>query len=220
MMMEILTILNWLRKNSNIAIKAFLLAAVGVLLSAGIILHKQNKKLSEALEIAQNNVEAYQGALNGSQQAFNVLKMDMTQLSQQNDELLHKIDSVRKENNIKAKHINTAATQTQTLVVNASKEIKGDIVEILKDTTYIDSLYYNPLTKVYYNIGKDSVNIKLDVKNTQYLYVYSKKQYKNKKNFFKRLITFDFKKKTTYQYKIVNTNELLKEDSIRVIEKI
>jgi len=34
----------------------------------------------------------------------------MTKLEQQNDLLIHKIDSVRKENKIKAKDLHTAAT--------------------------------------------------------------------------------------------------------------
>lgn len=187
-------------------------------MSVGVNLHKQNQKLTEALEIAQNNIEAYQGALTGSQQAFDVLKMDMKTLSQQNDELIHKIDSVRKENKIKAAQLDIAATQTQTLNVNASKEVKGDIITILKDTIYKDTLLYNPLTKVYYTISKDSVNIELDVQNTQYLYVYKKKEYKTKKNFFKRLITFDWKKKTKYKYQIVNTNDILQTDNVRIIE--
>lgn len=143
----------------------------------------------------------------------------MTKLSEQNDRLIQKIDSVRKENNIKAKEITTAATQTQTLLVNKSKGVRGDIVEILKDTIYSDTLQYNDLTKIYYTIGKDSVNMLLDVQNTQYLYVYKHKEYKNKKNFLKRLFTFDFKKIYKYKYDIINTNELFKEEDVRIIEK-
>lgn len=175
--------------------------------------------LSERLDLAQNNIEAYQDAVNGSQQAFNVLKLDMTKLEQQNDLLIHKIDSVRKENKIKAKDLHTAATQTQILYVNKVKEVQGDIVQTIRDTTYIDSLQYNSLTKVYYSISKDSVGILLDVKNTQYLYVYKQREYKNKKKFLKRLFTLDFKKIDKYKYTIVNTNDLLKEDSVRIIEK-
>lgn len=143
----------------------------------------------------------------------------MAKLSQENDKLLHDIDSVRKVQKIKAKDISVAATQTQEINVTQSKGVQGDIIEILKDTVYTDSLQYNDLTKVYYSIGTDSVNINLDIKNTQYLYVYKKKEYKNKKSFFKRLFTLDFKKQTRYKYNIVNTNDLLKEDSIRVIEQ-
>lgn len=169
--------------------------------------------------MAQNNIEAYQGSLAGSQQANNVLKLDMATLQDQNDKLLQQVDSVRKQLKIKSSQVNTAATQTQVLSVNESKGVQGgDLIEILKDTTYIDSIQYNPLTKVHYTIGKDTVRIGIDLKNTQYLYIYSKKEYKNKKNFFLRLITFDFKKVRKYKYEIVNTNDLIKTDSVRVIE--
>ena len=143
----------------------------------------------------------------------------MNKLSEQNDKLIQQIDSVRKINKIKSDNLHTAATQTQTIYVNNSKGVRGDIIEILKDTVYTDTLQYNNLTKVYYNIGTDSVNIALDVKNTQYLYIFKTREYKNKKSFFKRLFTLDFKKINKYKYKIVNTNDLLKEDSVRIIEQ-
>ena len=143
----------------------------------------------------------------------------MDQLSQQNDILLHKIDSVRKENKIKTDGLKTAATQTQVINVSKSKGVRGDIISILKDTVYTDTLQFNDLTKVYYSIGKDSVDMQIDLKNTQYLYLYDSREYKNKKSFFKRLFTLDFKKVTKYKAKIVNTNDLIKEDSIRIVEQ-
>lgn len=217
--MNILTILTWLKSHYKIAAKAILSLSAALLLIYGITLYKTNKKLSESLEIAQNNIEAYQGSLNDSQQANNVLKLDMNKLSEQNDKLIQQIDSVRKINKIKSDNLHTAATQTQTIYVNNSKGVRGDIIEILKDTVYTDTLQYNDLTKVYYSIGTDSVNIALDVKNTQYLYIFKTREYKNKKSFFKRLFTLDFKKVNKYKYKIVNTNNLLKEDSVRIIEQ-
>ena len=217
--MNILTILTWLNSHYKIADKAILSLSAALLLIYGITLYNTNKKLSESLEIAQNNIEAYQGSLNDSQQANNVLKLDMNKLSEQNDKLIQQIDSVRKINKIKSDNLHTAATQTQTIYVNNSKGVRGDIIEILKDTVYTDTLQYNNLTKVYYSIGTDSVNIALDVKNTQYLYIFKTREYKNKKNFFKRLFTLDFKKVNKYKYKIVNTNNLLKEDSVRIIEQ-
>ena len=168
--------------------------------------------------MAQNNIEAYQGSLAGSQQANNVLRLDLETLHDQNDKLLQKLDSVAKKNNIKPKQIETAATQTQTLLVNGGKGVEGDLTVILKDTVYTDSIQYNDLTKVYYSIGKDSVNIGLDLKNTQYLYTYSTREYKNKKSFLKRLFTLDFKKVNKYKYEIINTNDLLKTSDVRVVE--
>ena len=144
----------------------------------------------------------------------------MNKLKEYNDKLVQQIDSVHKKEGIKSKEIQTAATQKQFIDVNKSKGVGGNIITIIKDSTYKDSIQYNNLTKVYYTIGKDSVNIKLNVDNTQYLYIYKHKEYKNKKNFFQRLFTLDWKKIQRYKYKIVNTNDLIKEDSVRVIESI
>ena len=220
MINTILTILQWITSHRKIVFKALVGLSVAFLIGWCTILSNRNKKLSESLNYASNNIEAYQGVINNSQQANNVLRLDITELQQVNDSVIHKLDSVMKNNNIKPKNVVVAATQTQTLNVTKSKGVGGDIITILKDSVYKDSLQYNNLTKVYYTIGKDSVNIKLDVQNTQYLYVYKHREYKNKKNFFKRLITFDWKKKDVYKYKIRNTNDILKEDSIRIIEAI
>lgn len=212
------TILTTLVVHRNKLIKAFIGLSVALLLGWGLMLNKQNKKLSESLERAQNNIEAYQGSLAGSQQANNVLKLTVQELQNYNDNLVNKIDSVRKELNIKTKQLNAAATQTQVINVNQGKEVVGDIITILKDNVYSDSIKFNDLTTVKYTIGKDTVNIGLDVHNTQYLYIYADREYKNKKSFIKRLFTFDFKKVNKYKYNTVNTNDLIKVDGVRVIE--
>lgn len=215
-METITTILKYLLKNRKTLFKAVSGLCVGLLLCWGITLHNQNKKLSQSLETAQNNIEAYQGLLSDSQQASNVLKLTVEQLQNSKDSILHKLDSVRKELKIKPKQIHTAATQTQVLNVIGSKGVGGNI--IVKDSIYTDSILYNPLTKVKYTIGNDTVNIAIDLRNEQYLYVYTKREYKNKKNFFKRLFTLDFKKVTKYKYNIVNTNDLLKSKDVRIVE--
>ena len=215
-METITTILKYLLKNRKTLFKTISGLCVGLLLCWGITLHNQNKKLSQSLETAQNNIEAYQGLLSDSQQASNVLKLTVEQLQNSKDSILHKLDSVRKELKIKPKQIHTAATQTQVLNVIGSKGVGGNI--IVKDSIYTDSILYNPLTKVKYTIGNDTVNIAIDLRNEQYLYVYTKREYKNKKNFFKRLFTLDFKKVTKYKYDIVNTNDLLKSKDVRIVE--
>lgn len=214
--MELMTILMWFKNHYKIVLKAVFALAIAFLCFWCINLHKENKKLSESLELAQNNVEAYQGLFTNSQQALNVLKLDMEDLQHSNDSILRKMDSVMRENKIKPKQVATAATQTQVINVIASKEVGGEI--LVKDTTYSDSIKYNDLTTVYYTIGKDTVSVGLDVKNEQYLFVYHTREYKNKKSFIKRLFTWDFKKVDRYKYDIVNTNDLLKTSDVRVIE--
>ena len=213
-------IVTWLLNHKKIAVDSVLMLCVALSLIFGVITCKQNRKLSEGLEMAQNNIEAYQGVVSASQQANNVLKLDLTELQQYNDVLLHRIDSVMEERDIKKKNVSTAATQTQSVLVNKSKGVRGQVIVNNKDSILTDSIKYNDLTKVFYTISKDSIDIKLDIRNTQYLYVYKKREYKNKKNFFQRLFTLDWKKVTKYKYEIVNTNDLIKEDSLRVIETI
>lgn len=214
--MGTIAIIKNLIANRKTLFKVISWLSVGLLLLFSIITYKQNKKLSESLEMSQNNVEAYQELYNDSQQASNVLKLTVEQLQNSKDSVIQKLDSVRKELKIKPKQVKTAATQTQVINVIKSKGVKGDI--LVKDTIYTDSIQYNPLTTVHYTIGKDTVSIGLNVENTQYLYIYTTKEYKNKKNFIKRLFTLDFKKVKKYKYKIVNTNDLLKNDDVRIVE--
>ena len=215
-----IAIMQLIKNNWRMLRNTILSLLVASSLSFGMIYHNKANRLSEELKIANNNIEAYQDIINDSQQASGVLKLDMNKLKEYNDKLVQQIDSIRKQNKIKSKELQVAATQKQILDVNKSKGVGGDIITIIKDSTYNDSIQYNDLTKIYYTIGKDSVNVRLKLNNTQYLYVYKHKEYKNKKNFFQRLFTLDWKKKYVYKYKIHNTNDLLKEDSVRVIESI
>lgn len=215
----ILKLLSQLKNHKRLAAELVLGVLLALSATYGTIVHKQNKSLSESLELAQNNIEAYQDILSDSQQAVGVLKLDMTKLAESNDKLIQQIDSVRKENKIKSSGLETAATQTQSLLVSSNKGVQGDLVEILVDDVYEDSIQYNDLTSVYYCIARDSVQMTIDLKNTQYLYTYKTREYKNKKSFLKRLFTLDFKKVDKYKYTIVNTNDLLKESDIRIIQK-
>ena len=212
-----ITTLTWLVANRNKLIKAILGLAVAFLFSWSAILYKQNKTLSESLERAQNNIEAYQGSLQGSQQANNVLQLTVDELQQQNDVLVQRLDSVRGKLNIKPKHLHTAATQTQVINVNSSTEIKDSAIAV-KDSIYTGIIHFNDLTTAQYSITKDSIHIGLDINNTQYLYIYKDKHYKNKKNVVMRILTWDWKKINSYKYQIINTNDLIQTDSVRVVE--
>ena len=220
--MEILTILAWLKSHWKTVIKGICAASVAILLLWGCNTHRNNIKLSQELELAQNNIEAYQGLLDSSQQANNVLRLDIKNLQNEKDAALHRVDSIRRILKLKPKTISVAATQSQVINVNDSKGVEGgNIITILKDTTYQDSIKYNPLTTVYYTIGTDTVNIGLKVENDQYLYIYTSKEYKNpNKKFFKRLFTWDWKKIEKHKYAVYNTNDLVKTDNIRIVEAV
>jgi len=50
---------NWILAHWKLLSKVVLGAVIAFLVGWGVMLHKQNKKLSESLEMAQNNIEAY-----------------------------------------------------------------------------------------------------------------------------------------------------------------
>lgn len=214
------TIIPWLLKNYKTVLGAVLGLSVALLLGWSTMLHRQNKKLSERLETAFNNIEAYQGMVSNNEKDKLTLQLTIQDMQESKDRLLQQLDSVRAVNKIKPSALTSAATQIQHVNVNGGKGVQGDLTVILKDTTYTDSITYNPLTKVYYTIGRDTVDINIDLQNTQYLYTYKHKEYKNKKSFIKRLFTLDFKKVVRSRYEIVNTNDLVNTSDVRVIEII
>ena len=125
---------------------------------------------------------------------------------------------MRKTLGIKSKSVSVAATQSQTLNVKESKGVGGDIKITPKDSILQDSIMFNLYTTAHYTITPDTVAIALDISNDQYLYIYTVREYKNKKNFFKRLFTWDFKKVDKRQYILYNTNDLIKSNNLRIVE--
>lgn len=205
-------LLTKIKNNYKASIFAFLSVLTALSLTFGIITHKKNLQLAESLNKAQQNIEVYQGLIN-PQQTFGVLQLKPEDLNNYIDPVIEKVSKTIKDNKIKPKEIDMVATGTQNLIVKSKEPIK-----IYIDTLYQDSIIYNKYTKLYYTLHKDTLNTILNIKNNQDLIVYSKKVYKNKKSFIKRLLTLDFKKIRKTEYKLINSNDLIKTDSVRVIE--
>lgn len=55
----ILKLMSQLKNHKRLAVELVLGALLAFSVGYGAIVHKQNKSLSESLELAQNNVEAY-----------------------------------------------------------------------------------------------------------------------------------------------------------------
>lgn len=217
MIATILSALSSLKK--MLSFKAICGLAVAISLALNIFLWKNNQRLSAGLEMAQNNIESYEGILFDKTEQNKALVLNVQQLENSNDKLVHKLDSVIKSNKIKPSNLQTAATQTQEILVTASRGVEEESIQInTPNKHYKDSIQFNEYTIVQYDITEDTINIGIDIKNTQYLYTYKKKEWKNKKSFLKRLFTLDFKKILKYNYKIENTNDLIQTSNVRVIE--
>ena len=216
-MTAILSVFSSMKK--MMSFKAICGLAVAISIAFNIFLWKTNKELSAGLETAQNNIESYEGVLSNNIEKNRTLTYTVQQLQNSNDKLIQQLDSVIQNNKIKASKVNTAATQTQEIIVTTNRGVKEESIQINTPTKhYKDSIQFNEYTKVQYDISEDTVSIGLDIRNTQYLYTYKKKEWKNKKSFFKRLLTLDFKKQWKHNYEIINTNDIIHTSNVRVIE--
>lgn len=180
------------------------------------VLQQQVIRLNAEVSTNVNVIEAYRGMLNDEYANNNVLRLDISTLNSVNDKLLNQLDSVKNELKISEKALRTAMVQQSTINV-AEKEyiVVNDSCEFEKE------FKLNPLTMVKIQLKDDSLRYELKIKNDQYLYIDSHRDWKNKhKSFFKRLFTWDWKKINYYKYNIVNSNPIIEIGKTRVIENI
>ena len=113
--------------------------------------------------------------------------------------------------NIKEKELQQTQLQKQ--------EIKHDTTIIVKNNNFTLEIKPNSLTSIIINKQDSLLTHKLNIKNTQTLYVTNKRIYKNNyKNWFTRLLHFDWKKKDNIEYQIHNSNDLIEITDSRMIE--
>ena len=114
-----------------------------------------------------------------------------------------------------------AKLSSLSVVTQIIKETVHDTISVtLPDSIHIvKQMTLNDLTNVGIDIKRDTIKLDLDIRNELHLWVYIRRQYKNKnKTFCKRVLTFDFKKINVNEYKIYNTNPLIQTGDVRVVE--
>lgn len=187
---------------------------LAISLVTNTMLNKQNNSLRNEVELNASTLSSYDGILGGLNASNSVLRFKVEDLQYSNDTLLQRIDSVSKELKIRPKDIKTAMVSQTELVVEKTEPV------IVNDSCEFKAEYKpNELTVIKLELKDDSLKYSLKILNDQYLYISSKRTWKNKrKNFFNRLTHLDFKKVTLYKYDIVNTNDLITVGETRVVE--
>lgn len=180
-----------------------------------ICFYQNNKinKLDDKLGIVTNNYQYYQSLTSGLDKQNNVLKLTIDDLNMTNDSLLQEVNEVREELKIKDKNVQ------QVQIVKT--EVKDSIKTVIKPTEidFTKELKLNNLTTIIVSKRDSILSAVLDLKNQQTLFVERKRKYRNQyKNWFQRLIHFDWKKDDISNYTIHNSNDLIKVTDTRVIE--
>ena len=190
-----------------------LIAVFIVMIFTAIFVWQRNQLQMKDRELARvtNNYEYYSNLANKESNKNRILQFTLNEFQQNNDSLINEIKIAQKKLKIKDKDLN----QVQVITT----EIKTDTTIVVKEVNFDKVIRPNNLTSIQI-IKKDSIlHVKLDIKNSQTLFIAHKKEYRNKyKNWFKRLLKFDFKRDIVYSYQISNSNDLINVTESRIID--
>lgn len=204
--MILTTIFGWFWKNIKVV------AVIIISIFAAIIFYqgKQIKEKNHQIDRITNNTLFYQEQLSDKDKEIRTLNLTIDEFKNTNDSIIQNIVNIQEELKIKDKELKQAQSQNQ--------EINIDTTIVVGDKDFEKEIKPNELTSLII-IKKDSIlTAKISIKNSQTLFISNKREYKNQyKNWFRRLIHFDFKKRDVYKYQIHNSNPLIEVKETRLI---
>lgn len=198
----------------NIIKNNFHTIAVTIIMMLTAFLFIQDNKLKvtrDTLDKVQSNYEYYMNKSSNVEQQNRVLQLTIEDYKETKDSLINEVKTTQKKLKIKEKELQQTQLQKQ--------EIKHDTTVIVKSDNFKLEIKPNSLTSIIINKQDSLLTHKLSIKNTQTLYVTNNRVYRNKyKNWFVRLLHFDWKKKNNVEYQIHNSNDLIEITDSRMIE--
>lgn len=175
------------------------------------IQHKELEQTKNVLDKVSSNYEYYMNKCSDVEEQNKVLQLNIEEYKETKDSLIQEIKTTQKKLKIKDKELQQTQAQKQ--------EIKHDTTIIVKSNDFKLEIKPNSLTSIIINKQDSILTHTLDIKNQQTLFITNKRVYKNKyKNWFTRLLHFDWKKKNDIRYQIHNSNDLIQITDSRMIE--
>lgn len=194
----------------------FHIIAVTIIMILAAFCFQQNNKLKQAnieIDRLQNNYEYYLNKINEKEEQNKILQLNIDEYKETQDSIIKELHTIQKELKIKDDQLR----QSNTI----KTEIVHDTTVIVKSPNFEIAIKPNSLTSIIINKKDSILTHKLDIQNTQTLFVTQERVYKRKyKNWLVRLLHFDFKKKTQLEYQIHNSNDIIKTKDTRLIEII
>ena len=175
------------------------------------IQHKELEQTKNVLDKVSSNYEYYMNKCSNVEEQNKVLQLNIEEYKETKDSLIQEIKTTQKKLKIKDKELQQTQAQKQ--------EIKHDTTIIVRSNDFKLEIKPNSLTSIIINKQDSILTHTLDIKNQQTLFITNKRVYKNKyKNWFTRLLHFDWKKKNDIRYQIHNSNDLIQITDSRMIE--
>lgn len=192
-------------------LKSILIGIIALLSIVSYNLYNKVNELDKQLSNALNNVQQYQSIVSEVQDENRVLQLTIDDFNLSKDSVLQELSITKDSLNIKNKELKQAISST-TLITDTI------IQQIPIETNFNVELKPNQLTTIKISRVDSTITCIPEIYNHQDLFIYNKKVYRNRyKNWFQRLIHFDFKKDKIQRYQIVNSNNLLKVLDTRVV---
>lgn len=204
---KILQVVSWFKKYYKI------IAVIIISILTAILFYQHDQLQKKNLEIDRvtNNYEFYMKQTAESIQQNQVLQLTLNEYKETKDSLIQKIKATQKKLKIKEKELSQVQIQEQEIVHDTTVVVKSNDFEV--------EIKPNSLTSIIISKKDTLLKHHLDIRNSQTVFVGQKKIYKRQyKNWFQRLLHFDFKKKTIYKYQIDNSNKLIKIENTRIVE--
>lgn len=204
---KILQVVSWFKKYYKI------IAVIVITILTAILFYQHDQLQKKNLEIDRvtNNYEFYMKQTAESIQQNQVLQLTLNEYKETKDSLIQKIKATQKKLKIKEKELSQMQIQEQEIVHDTTVVVKSNDFEV--------EIKPNSLTSIIISRKDTLLKHHLDIRNSQTVFVGQKKIYKRQyKNWFQRLLHFDFKKKTIYKYQIDNSNKLIKIENTRIVE--
>lgn len=169
------------------------------------------KQTRNVLDKVSSNYEYYMNKCSNVEEQNKVLQLNIEEYKETKDSLIQEIKTTQKKLKIKDKELQQTQVQKQ--------KIKHDTTVIVRSNDFKLEIKPNSLTSIIINKKDSILTHTLDIKNQQTLFITNKRVYKNKyKNWFTRLLHFDWKKKNDIRYQIHNSNDLIQITDSRMIE--
>lgn len=175
------------------------------------IQHNELKVVKNTLDKTQSNYEYYMNKSSNVEKQNKILQLTIDEYKETKDSLINEIKIAQKKLKIKDKELYQTQLQKQ--------EIKYDTTVIVKSNDFKLEIKPNNLTSIIINKQDSILTHQFNIQNQQTLFITNKRTYKNKyKNWFIRLLHFDWKKKDNIEYQINNSNDLIEITDSRMIE--
>lgn len=175
-------------------------------------LRNKLSKLDNELGISKSNVEYYQNALSNSKEQNRVLQLNINDFKSSNDSLINELNKTKDQLKIKDSSLKAVAG-----ISTVFRDTITDTISVDRDF-YVE-LKSNELTTIKIKRKEGQITCIPEIFNHQDLFIIEEKVYRNKyKNWFQRLVHFDFKKDNIQNYKIINSNNCIQVLDTRIIK--